>query len=726
MKPRNILLILILFFLFPLNSFTQTYLFSNANTLRYYAATSEPDPKWYTTGFEDSAWPVDTAEIGFGYGDAGYTVINKNAKSLYTRFTFSIENKANIKALNFCPDYDDGYIAYLNGIEIARVNTDKSVQFPPFNAVATRSHASEFIMGITSPVLGIYLDSTLLANYLVNGENIIAVHVINDAKGTNLMYIPLLMDITNIPKRQDNYFLRFDGRCKRLIDVDSSDLPLVEIETDQNGIPYDDSHYSTFHMGIINNGEGKFNKPSDPFNEYNGPISLKLRGQSSRDFAKQSYRIKLIDENAADTSFALLGMPKESDWILFGPFADKSQVRNKFAYDLAAKMGHYEPRTRFCELMINGQLVGLYILTENIKRGKNRVDVSKMKDTDISGNDVTGGYIFKYDKTDANMGWRTNNREIVYPDVLMDEQKYYLKRFFTVYDSILNKTNDFLDPVKGFRKYASDSSLVDFIVFNEILKNADGYLYSTYLYKDRDDKDGRMKFGPIWDCDLAFGNTLFQQGSSATGWQFAINTGMFMHRYFQDTKFVEQFRKRWHELRAKTFSNDSIFSFLDQKLDEVRLARERNYEVWPVIDQDIFYEGYYVNSYENEIFTFKDWLTRRLDWIDNNVDLIYYPLKRVGNNPLELIAGNMNLRVYPNPFESEISISLNLEEESNLKIEFFNMTGQLQDQISRENVSGYTDIICNDSKLSNLKSGMYVAKVYVNGTPCQSLKIIKK
>ena len=88
MKLRTILLALFLFSLFPLTSFTQTYLFSNVNTLKYYAATSEPNPAWYTPGFDDSAWAEDTAVIGFGYGDTGYAVINKNAKSLYTRFSF--------------------------------------------------------------------------------------------------------------------------------------------------------------------------------------------------------------------------------------------------------------------------------------------------------------------------------------------------------------------------------------------------------------------------------------------------------------------------------------------------------------------------------------------------------------------------------------------------------------------------------------------------------------
>jgi len=737
MKINFTLLILIVSSIIPLNAFSQKLPFMNTHILRYFAAKSEPDKDWFMPGYDDSAWPEDTATIGFGYREKGYRVIDSTAKSLYVRFPFTIGNLDSVKILNFIADFDDGFIAYINGIEVARVNVDESVQYPPFNAIATRSHASDILtfskgknkylrtfLGRSATAMSIHLDSTKLDGCLVKGENIMAVHVINDNEGNDLMFMPLLLNTT-----YSNYnFYTFDSRYKRLIDLDSTNLPLINIETNQNGIAYDQTIWATAHMGIINNGEGIFNKPTDPYNEYDGLIKIRTRGQSSRDFPKRSFRLELVDENAADTSFALLGMPKESDWVLFGPYTDKSQIRNKFVYDLAAKMGHYAPRTRFCELVLNGIPEGLYLLTEQVKRDKNRVDISKLKETDISGKDVTGGYIFMFDKPKnfASVDTTINGRLIVYPDILKSEQKQYLKRFFTVYDSILNRTNDFADPLKGFRKYASDTSLVDFIIINEITKNCDSYLNSTYMYKDRDDKDGRMKFGPVWDYDLCFGNTNFQNGSVITGWQFDTNTKMFIHRYFQDTKFVKLFQDRWHELRAKTYSNESIFSFFDELVDQVKLVRERNYDVWPLIDKDLAWPAYEAYTYDDEISIVKNWLTTRLEWIDENVDKIYYPLKRIGNNPLESIAGNLNLRVYPNPFESELSINLNLEKESNVRIEIYNMTGQLQHQISRENASEYVDFVWNDSKLSALKSGMYVAKVYVDGNPCQSIKIIKR
>jgi hypothetical protein len=89
------------------------------------------------------------------------------------------------------------------------------------------------------------------------------------------------------------------------------------------------------------------------------------------------------------------------------------------------------------------------------------------------------------------------------------------------------------------------------------------------------------------------------------------------------------------------------------------------------------------------------------------------------------MAQNMNLRVFPNPFESELSITFSLEKESNVRIEMYSMTGQLLHQIGQKNASGYVDFVWDDSKLSSLQKGMYIAKVIVNGVPRQSVKIFK-
>lgn len=705
---------------------TIIYYFRYDDLIKYIPGNKEPDSHWFKNEFDDSSWLIDTAVIGFGYGESRYTQVYPQPKSIYTRFSFNIKAKETITKMNLVTDFDDGYIAYLNGIEIARVNVDKSIKYPPFDAVANRSHFSEYVAEITSPVLGIHLDSALLSNCLVNGKNTIAIHLLNDGIGNNSLLITELMDISHINKKSEQFFFNSDLRYKCLVDIDSTNIPIVSVETDLYGIPYNKT-WTTAHLKIINNQGNKFNKLTDPSNEYNGLISIKLRGQSSRDFAKQSYRFELINEDLSDTSISIMGMPEESDWILSGPFADKSLIRNKFVYDLASKMGQYAPRSRFCELVLNGQPVGLYLLTEEIKRDKNRVNISKLDENDFTGNDVTGGYLFKYDKTPHPTGSFIKGREIVYPDpeLLLPEQSYYIKRFFTKYDSLLMKTNDFADPNKGFRKYASDSSLVDFFIINEITKNADSYLTSTYMYKDRDDIDGRMKFGPVWDYDLAFGNTTFQNGNIVEGWQFEYNYNvMNTTRYFQDIVFVKLFQKRWYELRKQTYSNDSIFNFLNELINQIEASQKRNFKIWPVIDQTIFYPGYYTDSYENEISTLKEFLTKRLEWIDNNIDNIYYPLVKVNNDQLSSLY-NFTCKMYPNPFSESFTLSINIEENSTINGQIYDINGRLRFQQTIENISGYNEINFDNPEISKLENGIYFIRLFIDNTQINSFKLIK-
>jgi hypothetical protein len=616
-------------------------------------------------------------------------------------------------------DYDDGYIAYINGIEVARVNTDTSDEFPAYDAISTRSHRSELASRLTEPVLGVYLDKNVLRSCLKNGDNILAIHILNDNLSDNTMLsIPYLIDLSDYQYNYYDYYSRY----KRLIEIDSSDLPLVSISTGENYIPVDGT--ITVQLGITDNGPEKYNKPTDPFNTYSGPALLKVRGQSSRDFPKQSYRIELNDENGNDTSFALLGMPKESDWILFGPFADKSQIRNKFVYDMASKLGHYNPRSRFCEVIINGQAVGLYMLTEKIKRDKNRVDIQKLQADELYGNDVTGGYILKWDKAASNSVYLRSSRQVEYPDPLQPEQKAYLDAFFHEYDSVLGY-NNFLDPVIGYRKYLSDSSLVDFVIMSEIAKLSDAYLFSTYFYKDRADKDNRVKFGPMWDCDLSLGNSYFQNGNNEEGWQYVISTRLKVTRLFQDTVLVNLFQARYNQLRQTTLSNDSLFAYFDTLLKVSENARIRNYEIWPVIDKDLFGPAYSVSDFDEEIELTKSWLTRRLAWIDSHIGTLYYPIQIKPVLSVENV-GVYSMNAYPNPFTDELYLSLYLEKKRNVKIEIVNLTGQVLYMREDEVEAGNYDVNLTNGTTSSLDPDIYFVRLYLDNLPVSTEKIMKR
>lgn len=696
----------------------QGFFTSDTVIRKYNAATSEPDANWYMPGFDDSSWaPDDSGSVGYGYTNIRHTVISSSTKSLYERIIFQVDDTSAITHMNLLIDSDDGYIAYINGQEVARVNVD-TTKFPAFDATAIQGHKIELNSYRTYPSLGVYLDKPVLRKCLFNGDNVLAIHVLNASLGDNsLMCYPNLI---NLNKTGYDFYIP-NSRYKRLIEIDSSDIPLVVINTDENSIPREGSIVA--HMEVIDNGIGKYNKLSDLTKTYDGLISMKIRGQSSSYFPKQSYRIELNDAAGNDTGFALLGMPKESDWILFGPFTDKSQIRNKFVYDLGSKLGNYNPRSRYCELILNGQSVGLYMLTEKIKPDKNRLDIAKLKETDISGLDVTGGYIFKLDKSDASSVFLKSGRQVEYPSVLKPEQRAYCERFFNSYDSVLN-CNNFCDPVNGYRKFVSDSSLIDYVIINEITKNADAYRFSAYFYKDKANKDNRIKFGPLWDYDLALGNTTFQEGNITNKWQYEFNTGLRITRFFQDTALVDLFQQRWTDLRQKTLSNDSIFAFMDTLLSYTEKARIRNYEVWPIIDKTLQAPGYYVTTYDAEIATMKKWLTDRLAWIDANIEKVYYPLV-LRSTAIETLTGIFNFSVYPNPFVDNLNVSLYLEEPSEVRIEVINLTGQVQYMVSNSTAAGNYEVNLTDERTSSLNPGMYLVRLYLNDIPVSTQKIIK-
>jgi hypothetical protein len=161
----------------------QTILYKMDSTYKYNEANSEPPSNWYLPNFDDMHWQTGIKIIGFGYPSSSMGVnLNPYSKSLYLRFKFNVSNKNLIKKVNFFADFDDGYIAYLNGKEILRKNISFSHLFPAYNDVTERSHESELFHGTTFPVLGYYLDSLLIDTCFVNGENILAVHVLNDSQ----------------------------------------------------------------------------------------------------------------------------------------------------------------------------------------------------------------------------------------------------------------------------------------------------------------------------------------------------------------------------------------------------------------------------------------------------------------------------------------------------------------------------------------------------------------
>jgi len=409
----------------------------------------------------------------------------------------------------------------------------------------------------------------------------------------------------------------------------SSNLPIIMINTQGETIV--DEPKIPAEMTVFYDPTSERNSIYDTA-EYEGYIGIEIRGQLSQTYPKKQYGIEtweLNDGDYEDMAVELFGMPEEEDWILQGPYDDKTLMRNYFAYNLSNQIGMYAVRTKFVEVFLNStgsdtledQYNGVYVFMEKIKRDSNRVDIEKLKSNDVNEPKITGGYILKIDKVDSgdNLFTTDNGTKIIidYPDAddIVAEQEDWIINYINEFETALS-TGSFDDPDSGYTEYIDVDSFVDYKLINELLKNVDAFRISTYMSKDRNEK---LTMGPVWDFNWAIGSTLAHNGIDTRNWVLdEISPSDFYQAPFwwdallQDPVFVTRLIERWNELRATEFSDENLFQIADDAASILNEAQARNFERWPEKAPSI--------SYEYEVNWMKNWLSDRAEWIDNNIE----------------------------------------------------------------------------------------------------------
>jgi hypothetical protein len=388
---------------------------------------------------------------------------------------------------------------------------------------------------------------------------------------------------------------------------------------------------------------------------FSSKIGIEYRGAVSQMFYdKKSYGIELWDESNNGLSKSILNMPSEEDWILHGPYADKSLIRNVLAYQVSNSIGRYAPKTQFVELEVNGDFKGLYVLMEKIKRGKERVNVSKLSPKITAADSISGGYILKIDKTvGAGFSHQGDYNEINsfsstfdqagklssdskihflydYPKAtnISEAQKEYIKSYIQEFEKALASPS-FSNPDLGFRKYIDEDSFIDYFLLTELFQNFDGYRISTYLQKERGEK---LKMGPIWDFDLSLGSKGFchrMNDKNQNYWIFEYNkycgddswvVPFWWSRLLEDGMFVEKLNARWKALRQNKFSEKSLMQEIEFQVSYLKNTKavERNFDRWRILNKRIEPNDT-KGSHDQEIELIKNWLKQRLVWMDRQL-----------------------------------------------------------------------------------------------------------
>ncbi|HIO72175.1 MAG TPA: T9SS type A sorting domain-containing protein, partial [Flavobacteriales bacterium] len=646
----------------------------------------------------------------------------------YLRKQFNIIDTSVIQEAKLHMDYDDGFVAYLNGVEIARYNMTGTP--PPFDQVSDSEHEALLYQGIIPEEY--IIDKATLSALLNQGNNVLAIQVHNwDISSSDMSAIPFLS--LGISDTSYNYgptptwFLI-------VVSLDSSNLPIVVINT--NGQEIADEPKVSATIGVIYNGVGVRNYFTDPHNNYSGFCGIELRGETSLGFAKKSYGFEFWDWLGNDVDVSFLNFPAEEDFILYGPYSDKSLLNNALAMKLARNMGHYSSRTRFVELVINNDYKGVYLVMEKIKRDNDRVDVATLNPIDTTGDQLTGGYIFRIDKgvydgwTSQYPGYASSalvDFQFYYPDQvdIVPQQKVYIQAYVDSFENAVASPS-FLDSAGNhYSEFIDLRSFVDNFILNELSKNVDAYRLSTYFYKDRDSLGGKITASPFWDFNLAFANADYCGGEDSTGWEYyqCAGPGPFPSPFWWDamlgdTMFVNALRCRWDSLRQTIFHADTINAYIDSMETYLMESQTRNFLRWPVMGIYLWPNSWFYAAAisHNEVLGYmKTWIEGRSIWLDQNIPGVaqycdvYEPVPdSVVGIPAPGKAEELKVvNVYPNPASDALYIQ-SVEEIEQITIS--NMLGQ---EVYSELRNGHYVKL---STVGIIPNGIYLVTVKTTGS----------
>ena len=417
--------------------------------------------------------------------------------------------------------------------------------------------------------------------------------------------------------------------CARAQILTDSNLPIVVIETD-GGITIPDEPKVLATMKIIWHPDGSRNYITDinnpAFLNYDGRIGIERRGSSSQDFLqKKPYGLTTLkSDDVTNNNVSILGMPSENDWILNSLAFDQTGMRDVLSYELANNLGQYASRSAYCEVMINGDYKGLYVFMEKIKVDKDRVNIVKLDEKDNEYPEVTGGYITKADKTTGgdpvawtmeeygSFGWWPSQVDFIHhypkPDVVTEAQNNYIHGVFVKLESVAGRHNTSIR--NGIPSVIDVPSFVDFFMVAEFSSNVDVYSLSTFFHKDR---KGKLRAGPVWDYNLAYGHDEFGDRSRYDVWQFdnSDNNGP---KFFKDLFDTEQFRclmaRRWHELTqpGQPLNYEVVCARIDEIDAWILEGVGRDNQRW-----------HKMTNHANSLVEMKDWIQLRINWLTQNI-----------------------------------------------------------------------------------------------------------
>ncbi len=511
-----------------------------------------------------------------------------------------------------------------------------------------------------------------------------------------------------------------------------SNLPILQINT--KGASIVDEPKIPAKFTLFDRGKGQLNQLTDKpaFSFWAG---IEYRGSSSQGdwyflpgLVKKPYGFEIRTDSVSiqAAKLPIAQFASESDWVLNASYNDRTFLRDVLAQQLAGQFGLQHSKTRYVEVILNDAYQGIYILMEKIKQGGSRLDIADLTPTDNAGDEVTGGYLVKIDKSSgapsrswnsayvSGKGTEKGLFQIEYPksENITTQQFTYIKNYVNTFEKSLQEEQP-LKATTTYRSMMDMPSFVNYFLLNELSRNVDGYRLSTYFYKDKDSKGGKLTMGPAWDYNLSFGNADYYDGYLPQGWVYNklelmegtpdyFQTPFWWGKLMKDSVFVNSVKRRWNTLRKTTLTPQAIFKYMDSTTVALKDPMQRNFGRFPLYGKKVWPNYYVGNNANEELFWMENWISARITWLD----------AAIARLDATIILGNeseVSIRAFPNPASQSIQLEFPLLQDANLHVEVFDLLG-------RSTLRKYMGMQVKGAKLipldiSELAPGRYVVAV---------------
>jgi hypothetical protein len=271
---------------------------------------------------------------------------------------------------------------------------------------------------------------------------------------------------------------------------------------------------------------------------------------------------------------------------------------------------------------------------------------------------------------------------------------------------------------------------VNYFFINELSKNVDAYRLSTFFYKERDSKGGKIKMGPVWDYNLSFGNADYYNGNRTNGWMFNIfneipevakdgsQAPFWWSKLLGDTVYVNKLSSRWKELRRSVINTNYIYQQIDSVQAVLKEPLARNFQRYPLFGKYIWPNGFVGGNMDQEIAYLKDWFPKRIAWIESKIQMLS-PL--ILANKEESFLFDVN--VFPNPGQEKLQVRYQIKLDSKASVFIFDLSGQIRMEQTMGNFSPGEHTSTLD--ISQLSSGTYVLVLSLGDVISKQVKFVK-